>query len=99
MEGSDRPFQMLGFCFSLGQRFSEFIHFSLKTFNDFIVLLDVVFDVLESLLQHLDQLQAFTGDLILVVLHFLETSSMVLHQFISVLILTLLNLVDFNFHA
>lgn len=83
----------------LRQRLSELQHFLLKTFNYLIILLDVVLDVLQPLFEHFYQFQAFAGNLVLVVLHLLVAPGVVLHQLIPVLVLTLLNLVDFHLHA
>jgi len=83
----------------LRQGLSELKHFLLKTFDYLVILLDIVLDVLQPFFEHFDQFQAFAGNLVLVVLHFLVAPGMVLHQLIPVLVLTLLNLVDFHLHA
>jgi len=82
----------------LGQRLLELEHLLGKVLDDLFVLLDGVLDVLETLSQYLDEFERLTGDLIIVVLHLLETLGVVLHEVIAVLVLALLNLVDLHLH-
>jgi len=99
VEGAHRLFQVLSFRLCLSQGFTELVHLLLKRLNDFIVLLDIVLDVLQTLLEDLNELKHLTSNLVVVVLHFFETSLVVHHEVVSVLVLSLLNLMDLHLHT
>merc|ERR1719469_1120764 len=75
------------------------MHLLRQIVDDLFVLLDRVLNVLETLSQHLDEFEGLSGDLVIVVLHLLETLGMVLHKIVAVLVLALLDLVDLDLHA
>ena len=62
------------------------------------VLLDLFADFSEADSVRANQLEVLSGDVVVVLLHFLECGLVSLHQVVDVLVLAFLDLVDFNLH-
>jgi len=82
--------------FGLRQRLLKLHHLLLQILNYLLILLNRVLDVLQPLLQHLNEFQALPRNLVIVVFHFAETLGVVLHEFVSVLVFALLDLMNFD---
>ena len=67
--------------------------------NRLLICLNLRSDINKLLLMHFDEFQVLLCDVIVVLLHLLESFLVVLHQVIDVLILTLLDLVHLHLHA
>jgi len=73
--------------------------FCLDVVNSFLVVLNLSLDVCESLSMNLDQTKILTGDFLIEVLHISESSLVVSHEVIDMLILPLFNLVNLNLQS
>ena len=67
--------------------------------NRLLICLNLRSDINKLLLMHFDEFQVLLCDVIVVLLHLLESFLVVFHQVIDVLILTLLDLVHLHLHA
>lgn len=61
------------------------------------ILADLLLDLFQLLLVHLDQLQVLTRDVVVVLLHLAEGLLVVNHELVDVLVFALLDLVDLHF--
>ena len=67
--------------------------------NRLLICLNLRSDINKLLLMHFDEFQVLLCDVIVVLLHLLESFLVVFHQVIDVLILTLFDLVHLHLHA
>ena len=67
--------------------------------NSYLILLDLVPEVYQLLLVNKDELQVLSCDVIIILFHLSKCILVVLHQVIDVLVLSLLNFMDFNFSS
>jgi hypothetical protein len=61
------------------------------------VLANLFLDLFQLLLVHFDELQVFTRDIVVVLLHLTEGLLVVDHELVDVLVLALLDFVDLHF--
>jgi len=77
----------------------KLLFLELEMLDSNLILFDLVTDVNQLLSVHSDELQVFTGNIIVIFLHLSESVLVIFHELIDVLILSLLNLVNFYFHS
>jgi hypothetical protein len=66
--------------------------------NSFLVGLNLSSDINQLFFVHLNELEIFLGDVVIVLLHLLERLLMIFHQVINVLVFAFFNLVNLDLH-
>ena len=92
---------MLNQRFAFGQdrikRGFQQMELTLHFLNQNGVLANLFLDLFQLLLVHFDELQVFTRDIVVVLLHLTEGLLVVDHELVDVLVLALLDFVDLHF--
>ena len=91
--------KIVSLVYGLLKRSLELLHLFFKMLNRDFVLLNLTSNIDELLSVHSNELKILSGDIIVVLFHFLESQLMVHHQFVDMLVLSFFNLVNFNFHS
>jgi uncharacterized membrane protein YczE len=66
--------------------------------NCFLVCLNLSSDIDKLLFVHLNELEIFLGDVVIVLFHLLERLLVILHQVINVLVFAFLNFMNLYLH-